>query len=122
MKKIILPVLLLLIIQSFFVIEAKGNAMNNVMNSWNGQNISSVINVWGQPSQITNTETGSIYYWIKSEQITTATGKSYNKSKIYCMKVLETDKEGMIKSWEYKGASCPKQNTTTKMLRNPDAN
>lgn len=123
MKKILVLLMILLTTQIIVFAEHSKSVMNNVMQSWEGQNIESVINMWGQPSQIDKLyNNGKKYYWKQVEYMTTATGKSLYEGKNYCTKVFETDEKGNIVYWEYKGASCPKQRSTGARYINPNLN
>ena len=122
MKKIIIVFILIFLLQTINFAEAKNTLMDNIMDSWNGQNISSVIGSWGQPSQVSSTENGKIYYWKQAEQKMTVTGKKDREGKVYCVKIFETDDKDNIINWQYQGASCPKIEVTGRRFLNQNEN
>lgn len=122
MKKIIILLIILLVTQIIVFAERREAIMNDVMESWQGQKINSLIGLWGQPSKVDNLEDGQIYYWVQADYIMTASGKKLHDGKDYCTKMFQTDGYGNITNWQYKGASCKKQIYTNQRLMNQNTN
>jgi hypothetical protein len=99
--------------------------MNKIMTSWEGQPISRAIDQWGYPSLAMDTESGKTYVWEhqKSSYIPTYTTITTTGVSGYpttqnvstggytvsgnCTRVLKTDDEEIVRSWEWYGDNCP---------------
>ena len=63
MKKILLIILALFLVQtSTYAVGAK-NTMGKIMDSWNGEHINSVIDKWGYPTSEKKFAERSLYVW-----------------------------------------------------------
>ena len=100
---------------------ADGN-FDKVMDSWKGENISNLIDVWGYPSREKFIANKKLYIWssdtrqrYSSNGYGTTTGITY-----YCDKIVEVDENENIVRGQLKGNNCPM--ITSKELANPDHN
>lgn len=134
MKKFIIISSLLLIPLSAYAWES---FMDKCIQSWIGYPLDSVINKWGYPDQEKNIAGKKLYVWETYDYDTDNTVGGFSISSTdkkgrettfssggqvipeYCIKTLETDKNGIIVSGHWKGNDCPKFYLVGKKYVNP---
>ncbi len=125
MKRIFLLLLILLFLPLNAEAFGINKTMRAIMRSWVGESIGSVINYWGYPDYEKTIAGRKLYYWdwsyyVKNPTYTDARANTYGNTVhinattygggsriVYCNRVLETDSEGTITSWNWSGNNCP---------------
>ena len=109
MKKIFI-ILLLLTCSTIPSFAGMKSTMNGLMESWKGEDINSVVDLWGFPNEIKTTDNGKIYYWKKSTDIIAPGfgiyGGAYGGTST-CNKSFEIDENNIITNWNWSGNACP---------------
>ncbi len=123
MKKYIVILLTIVFIQpSSFAIGMK-NTMNKVMDSWIGENIDTVINIWGYPSSEKEIAGKKLYYWLNSSYVVSGNQYSVYGVEATCNRILEVDKNNTVVKWQWEGNNCPSTYIFSgKKLVNPNKN
>lgn len=125
MKKFFVLVLIFL----FMPITAQAfgvkKTMKDIMDSWVGESINSVINCWGYPTNEKTIAGKKLYYWdwsydVKNPSHTNAQAYTYGNItninaytygggtyNVSCNRILEVDDSGTITSWQWSGNNCP---------------
>ena len=99
--------------------------MNGIMSSWVDTNIDKVVTQWGYPDEQREFRGKTLYVWNKNTtltmpQITNTTANVYGNT-IYaystssggntthwnCQRILEVNKKGIVKSYQWSGNNCP---------------
>ena len=123
-KKLLLSALLFIFsaLPSFAGMQT---TMERLMESWIGENINSVTELWGAPSEIKTTENGKIYYWIKKQDIIMPGfgiyGGMYGGTST-CSKSFEVNENDIITKWGWTGNACPSTYFSAKKYVNPKNN
>ena len=121
MKKLLIVIILFIfsVTPSFAGMKS---TMNRLMESWTGENINSVVELWGSPSEIKTTDNGKIYYWNKSRDIIAPGfgiyGGAYGGTSI-CNKSFEVDENDIIIKGNWNGNACPMTYRRIKKYMNP---
>lgn len=102
-----------------FAFGAK-NTMDNVMNSWVGTSINTAIDYLGYPTSEKVIANRHLFYWEKRSVSITGNASGLYGGEYYCTRIFEIDKNKRIKSWEWKGNSCPITYMTSKKWVNPN--
>lgn len=104
-----------------FAIGTK-DTMKRIMDSWIGENIETVIDHWGYPTQQKTIAGKKLYYWINSSY--TVSGNQYGVygGESTCNRILEVDKNNNVIKWQWEGNSCPATYFTGKKFVNPNNN
>ena len=94
----------ILVIALIFISISSVNALPNelmdtIMDSWVGYSIDDVIEQWGYPYKENEIAGRKLFYWRKKTKVS---GRTF-----YCNRVLETDKNLIVKKWEWSGGDCP---------------
>jgi len=95
--------------------------MNEVMESWVGEDIDEVIDSWGYPTKERTVSGRKLYYWVDDSKYistTLTTGLRYGQ-KLSCTKIFEVDKNNKIIRGQWKGNRCPKNGIRGNKLINP---
>ena len=99
--------------------------MERLMESWVGENVKSVVNLWGTPTEIKTMNNSKIYYWNKSRDIIMPGfgiyGGMYGGTST-CNKSFEVDENDIIIKWSWSGNACPSTYFSVKKLVNPKNN
>ena len=124
MKKL-LVILFLFIFSALPSFAGMKSTMNRLMESWTGENINSVVELWGSPSEIKTTDNGKIYYWKKSTDIIAPGSGIYGG--VYggtstCNKSFEVDENNIIIKGIWNGNACPMTYRRIKKYLNPKNN
>ena len=121
MKKFLIVVFLLAISVNVAFAGMK-STMDKLMESWTGENIDSVIELWGNPTEIKTSDSGKIYYWNKSRDIIAPGfgiyGGAYGGTST-CNKSFEVDANNIIINWNWSGNACPMTYRGVKKYLNP---
>ena len=122
MKKILLIVLVLFLVQtSSFAIGAK-DTMEKIMGSWNGEHIDSVIDKWGYPTTEKKIGEHTLYVWDKGNVlIEDPLGIGYVQ-KPSCTRIFEVDSNNIIIKGTWEGVACPITYHAGKKWVNPKNN
>ena len=102
MKRIInicILVIALIFISTLSVNALSNELMDSIMDSWVGYSIDDVIDQWGYPYKEKKIAGRKLFYWRKKTYVSGHT--------FYCYRVLETDKNLIVKKWEWSGGDCP---------------
>jgi len=122
MKKIIVVVLSLIILQPVSFAIGSKSTMNKIMNSWIGENLETVINYWGYPTSEKEIAGKKLYYWLDSTYVITGNVYGTYGSESTCNRILEVDKDNKVIKWQWNGNNCPGTYFTGKKLVNPNNN
>ena len=124
MKKILI-LLFLLLFPSIHSFAGMRTTMDRLMESWTGENINSVVELWGLPSEIKTTDEGKIYYWNKKQDIIIGSfnfyGNMYGGTST-CSKSFEVDENDIIIKGNWSGNACPMTYRGIKKYLNPKSN
>ena len=123
MKKFIILLLTIILIQpSSFAVGMK-NTMGKVMDSWIGENIDTVINHWGYPSSEKEIAGKKLYYWLNSSYVVSGNLSGVYGGEATCNRILEVDKNNTVVKWQWEGNNCPSTYIFSgKNLVNPNNN
>ncbi len=106
MKKILILLLITLLVPNSAQAGSK-KAMQAVLESWQGENINSVIERWGYPSDEKVLAGKKLLYWTKSKNSFYYQNGYGSYVTEYCERILETDNNNIVIAWQWKGNSCP---------------
>ncbi len=125
MKKIFVSILLIFVsVIPASAIKVK-SVMQTLMESWVGENINTVIDRWGYPSDSKVVAGRNLYYWKKeAETMYNTIGNStlaYG-SKLTCSMIFETDANDIIIKGQYEGNNCPISYMGVRKYANPKNN
>ncbi len=124
MKKVMVLCLTTLIFSGAVGAAGMDSTMKAVLNSWVGQNINTVIDKWGYPSEEKTIAGRKLYYWRQdgtfyaptetSGTVNTYGNTSYINALSYggaqsvsCTRILEVDSEEVVKTGQWQGNNCP---------------
>lgn len=125
MKKILVLLLIFLLIPVSAQAFGIKKTMAEIMDSWVGAPINSVINYWGYPTNQKTMAGKTLYYWdweytVKNPSYTNAQANTYGNNtsinaytygggtrNISCNRILEVDDSGRVVSWQWNGNNCP---------------
>ena len=96
--------------------------MNRIMDSWIGEHIDSVINIWGYPSSEKTIAGHSLYIWDNGTALTENAWGTALLEQQSCSRIFEVDKNNIIVKWQWKGVDCPATYCTSKKWVNPNNN
>ena len=109
MKKELI-ILLLFMFSTLPSIAGMKSTMDKLMESWAGENIDSVITLWGNPTETKTSDNGKIYYWSNSRDIIAPGfgiyGGTYGGTST-CNKSFGVDENNIIINWNWSGNACP---------------
>ena len=119
MKKIITVLFMLLIFQSCVYADT---AMDRVMNSWQGENIDTVIRYWGYPHEERTLAGHKLLYWYQNQnpQYIQTSAYTGTVTQGYCTRILEVNENNTVSSWQYEGNNCPNFYFTSQCWVNPN--
>ena len=119
MKKILISLFIFLI---FSGCVYANTAMERVMNSWQGENIDTVIKYWGYPSEEKNIAGHKLLYWYQNQnpQYIQTSNYTGTVTQEYCTRILEVNKYNIVSSWQYEGNNCPNFYFTSQSWVNPN--
>ena len=124
MKKILI-ILFLFIFSTIPAYSGMRKTMDSLMESWTGENINSVISLWGNPTEIKTADNGKIYYWNKSRDIIAPGfgiyGGAYGGTST-CNKNFEVDENDIIIKGNWSGNACPMTYRSVKKYLNQKNN
>ena len=122
MKKILLIVLALFIVQaSSFAIGSK-DTMGKIMSSWKGEHIDEVIAKWGYPTSEKKFTEHTLYVWDKGNVlIEDLFGIGYIQ-RPSCTRTFEVDSNNIIIKASWEGVECPATYFFGKKWVNPKNN
>ena len=122
MKKILLIILALFLVQtSTYAVGAK-NTMGKIMDSWNGEHINSVIDKWGYPTSEKKFAVRSLYVWDQGNVlIEDILGIGYVQ-RPSCTRTFEVDSNNIIIKGAWEGVACPITSRAGKKWVNPKNN
>ena len=122
MTKKFVIIVLLFIFSTLPSFAGMKSTMNRLMESWTGENINSVVELWGSPSEIKTTDNGKIYYWNKRTDIIAPGfgiyGGAYGGTST-CNKNFEVDENDIITKGYWNGNACPMTYRGVKKYLNP---
>jgi hypothetical protein len=82
-------------------------AMNSVIGSWQGRQVSEVIAAWGKPSEELNVGGKQVLIW-HTENGRLATAKPpATPAGGYCIRLLNADRKGRVVDGTWDGNDCP---------------
>jgi len=122
MKKYIVLLLSLLVLQNCTFAFGTKDTMNKIMNSWIGENINSVIAIWGYPTSEKTVAGRKLYTWSQGSTIGENIWGTALVEQQTCNRILEVDESNNVKSWQWEGVSCPDLYCTGKKWVNPNNN
>ena len=125
MTKKFLIIVLLITFSAIPAFAGMKSTMNKLMESWTGENIESVIELWGSPTEIKTTDNGKIYYWNKSRDIVMGGFSIYMSAyggTSTCNKSFEVDENNIIIKGNWSGNACPMTYREIKKYVNPKNN
>lgn len=119
MKKILVGLFILFVCQSRVFADT---AMSRVMNSWQGENIDTVLKYWGYPNDEKNIAGHKLLYWYhnQSPQYIQTSAYTGTVTQGYCTRILEVNEKNIVSSWQYEGDSCPNFYFTSQKWVNPN--
>ena len=122
MKKILLVVLVLFLVQnSSFAVGAK-STMENIIGSWKGEHINSVIDKWGYPTYEKKIVERSLYVWDNGNVLVEdLLGIGYVQ-RPSCTRTFEVDSNNIIIKGSWEGVACPITYKAAKKWVNPRNN
>lgn len=102
------------------------DTMQEIMSSWVGEDIDSVIEQWGYPDEKREVAGRELYVWHQRSSVNLAERSrtegsvdsygNYSERTVttgggvwegYCGRILEVDDKGTVIKWEWKGNDCP---------------
>lgn len=122
MKRFLISILIIFLVQPMSFAIGTKKTMEKIMNSWHGENINSVIDVWGYPSSEKDIAGRKLYYWSSSQYVVTGNQYGVYGGESTCNRILEVDKNNNVIKWQWDGNSCPATYTTSKKWVNPNNN
>ena len=116
------------ILASFFVIIIfqgsvyADSAMSRVMDSWQGENVDTVLKYWGYPNDEKNIAGHKLLYWYQNQnpQYIQTSAYTGTVTQNYCTRILEINEHNIVNSWQYEGNSCPNFYFTSQDWVNPN--
>ena len=122
MKKILIVILITTFFPTVSFAIGTNDTIKRIMDSWIGENLETVIDHWGYPTQEKTIAGKKLYYWINSSY-----NVSGNQYVVYgcesnCNRILEVDKNNIVIKWQWEGNSCPATYFTGKKFVNPNNN
>lgn len=125
MRKIFVLVLIFLLAPINAQAFGIKKTMAEIMDSWVGAPINSVINHWGYPTNEKTMAGKTLYYWdweytVRNPAYTNAQANTYGNTtninaytygggtrNVYCNRILEVNDSGKVVSWQWSGNNCP---------------
>ncbi len=99
------------------------STMRNIMRSWVGENIDTVIEYWGSPTEEKEIAGRKLFYWKSSYyHISSYDDGTIVGGEICCNRTLEVDKNNIVTHWQWTGNNCPWTYSSAKKLVNPNNN
>jgi hypothetical protein len=119
MKKILLVVLVLFLVQtSSFAVGSK-DTMGKIMSSWKGEHIDTVINKWGYPTSEKKFTEHTLYVWDSGNVLVEdLLGITYTQ-RPSCTRTFEVDSNNVIIKGAWEGVACPITRRAAKKWVNP---
>ncbi len=122
MKKLLLVVFILTIYPTVASEIGTKDTMKRIMDSWIGENLETVIEHWGYPTQEKTIAGKKLYYWINSSYNISGNQYGVYGGESTCNRILEVDKNNNVIKWQWEGNNCPATYFTGKELVNPNNN
>ena len=125
MKKFLISFLIFLLMPVSVQAFGVKSTMKDIMDSWVGESINSVIKCWGYPTNEKTMAGKTLYYWdwsynVKNPSYTNAQASTYGNTtninaytygggtcNVSCNRILEVDDSGKVASWQWSGNNCP---------------
>ena len=122
MKKILLIILALLLVQTSSMAIGSRSTMEKIMGSWIGEHIDAVMNKWGYPTTEKKFTEHSLYVWDNGNVLVEdLLGISYSQ-RPSCTRTFEVDSNNIIIKGTWEGIECPATYLTGKRWVNPKNN
>lgn len=122
MKKLLLVVFILTIYPTVASAIGTKDTMKRIMDSWIGENLETVIEHWGYPTDEKTIAGKKLYYWTISSYSVTGNQSYVYGGEATCSRILEVDKNNNVIKWQWSGNSCPITYFTGKKFVNPNNN
>lgn len=122
MKKILLIVLGLFLVQNSTFAFGPRSTMDKIMGSWMGEHIDSVIAQWGYPTSEKQFSDHYIYVWDNGNVLIENLLNIGYSEKPACTRTFEVDSNKKIIKGTYVGMECPAFYLTGKKWVNPKNN
>lgn len=122
MNRILILLLIVILIQPMSFAFGAKKTMGNIMDSWVGENIETVIEHWGYPTDEKIIAGKKLYYWTVSSYSVTGNQSYVYGGEATCSRILEVDKNNNVIKWQWSGNSCPITYFTGKKFVNPNNN
>ncbi|MBR1460597.1 hypothetical protein IJ596_03040 [bacterium] len=121
MKRFCLCMFIFLIISVPAYAVGMKSTMNAVMEGWIGENIDSVISVWGYPTSEQDIAGHKLYIWSEGQSISENIWGTALINQDVCTRTFEVSNSGIITNYNWKGTECPVFRFTGKKWINPHA-
>lgn len=122
MRRFITLFLICVMVQPMSFAFGTKKTMEKIMNSWQGENINSVIDVWGYPSAEKEIAGKKLYCWYYSRHYVSGDQYGVYGGEVTCNRILEVDKDNNVIKWQWDGNRCPATYITSKKWVNPNNN
>lgn len=122
MKKLLLVIFILTIYPTVASAIGTKDTMKRIMDSWIGENLETVIEHWGYPTDEKTIAGKKLYYWTISSYSVTGNQSYVYGGEATCSRILEVDKNNNVIKWQWSGNSCPITYFTGKKFVNPNNN
>ena len=122
MKNLFLAILILAMFPNVSFAIGSKSTMKKVMDSWIGENLETVIDHWGYPTQEKTIAGKKLYYWINSSYEVLGNQYGVYGGDSTCNRILEVDKNNRVIKWQWEGNNCPATYFTGKKFVNPNNN
>ena len=100
----------------------KKDTMNTIMDSWIGENINSVIKIWGYPTNEQYTAGHKLYIWNQGTSLKENIWGTAFVNQDICTRILEVDNNEIVTNYQWKGTECPAFSFTGTKWINPKKN
>lgn len=122
MKRYIILILTILLVQPMSFAVGTKSTMNKVMNSWSGEHIDLVIAKWGYPTKENIVAGHKLYIWDSGSAITENSWGTALLEQQSCTRTFEVDDNNRIINWQWAGVNSPALYFTSKKWVNPNNN
>lgn len=122
MKKFLIVIFVITFFPTVSFAIGTKDTMQRIMDSWIGENLETVIDHWGYPTQEKTIAGKKLYYWINSSYNVSGNQYVVYGGESICNRILEVDKNNNVIKWQWEGNSCPATYITGKKFVNPNNN
>ena len=122
MKKFLLIVLALFLVQTSSFAIGVQSTMENIMGSWKGERIDSVIDKWGYPSSEKKIGAHSLYIWDSGNTLVEDIWGINYQQRPSCTRTFEVDSNNIVIKTSWEGVECPATYLMGKKWVNPRNN